>query len=83
MVIFCARRPITARTGFPASRPAAILFQAGVRASRASAPTANNAASPAAGPVESSPNTGFTARTSFLGGPRAGPERDISYYADG
>src|SRR4029078_4583864 len=50
MVIFCGRRTITAGTGCPASRPAAILSQAGVRASRASALTTSTAASPAAAP---------------------------------
>src|SRR4029079_3258896 len=50
MVIVCGRRPMTARTGLPASRPAAILSQAGVRASRDSALTTSTAASPAAAP---------------------------------
>src|SRR6185437_2487642 len=66
MVIVCGRRPMTARTGLPASRPAAILSQAGVRASRASAPTASDVASTAADPINLNPNTGLIRKAQIL-----------------
>src|SRR4029078_1167698 len=75
MVIFCGRRPITARTGFPASRPAAILSPAGVRASRAPVPTASDVQSTAADPINLNPNTGLIRKAQIL---VAGRESDPS-----